>query len=174
MREPLHSFFMSNKKKYSIGYEQNIWSSRKLQNVLYFKIKHAKRALIDRTAFLAFNVWEPGNSVGVFSAGSLGATDQPVARKHWSPLIYTGLLEDTAGWARTECTLILTSSRFTTTIVRCRVPQEKKIVREYKVILNAVTSVAVDPTFHLRELFVCFGGSFPMDIILIGHKCHWV
>ena len=38
----------------------------------------------------------------------------------------------------------------------CSVSQ-RYIVQEYKIILNAITSVAVHPTFQLRELFVCFG-----------------
>ena len=37
-------------------------------------------------------------------------------------------------------------------VIMTRVVQVKKIVQEYKVI----TSVAVHPTFQLRELFVCF------------------
>ena len=67
-----------------------------------------------------------------------------------------GLLEDIAGLARTEYTLILTSSRPELCDVGSH-RKKKHIVQEYKIILNAITSVAVHPTFQLRELFVCFG-----------------
>ena len=65
-----------------------------------------------------------------------------------------GLIEDITGLARTECTLILTSSRPELYDVGSH---RKKNAQEYKVISNAITSVAVHPTFQLRELFVCFG-----------------
>ena len=56
----------------------------------------------------------------------------------------------------------------TTRIVRSRVPQEYIIVQEHKVILNAITSVAVHPTFQLRELFVLVAGFWPKLITVIS------
>ena len=62
--------------------------------------------------------------------------------------------------------MILTSSR--PELYDVGYQRKKNIVQEYKVILNAITSVAVHPSFQLREMFVCFG-LLNRILAVIGH-----
>ena len=73
--------------------------------------------------------------------------------------VNSGLVEDIAGLARTECTLILTSSRPELYDVGSH--RKKNIVREYKVILNAIISVAVHPTVSTKETICLFWSPEP-------------